>query len=194
MNQRFFLLGAVGTVLALILLTALPPAQARVDASFLIRDLSGRQIYMRDWNGTIIYGNVLVGQTIIFDAGRSNSMYPIDGYRWDFDGDGRYDVSTNASTVRHTYNEPGHYNVTLLATASSAPPKGDGDSITHTIIVVKKYKPPVASFTVQKHTTTETGQYMIYDASSSYDPDGYIKMVAWDFQGDGTIDRRERHL
>ena len=90
-----------------IILAMLPLAEARVDARFIIKDLSGRQIYMRTPDGKIIFGNVVAGQEIIFDASASNSMYPIDRYYWDFDGDGKYDAS--GKNVTWAYEKNGYY-------------------------------------------------------------------------------------
>ncbi|HHF56405.1 MAG TPA: PKD domain-containing protein [Thermoplasmatales archaeon] len=174
------------TSLSLLITIILFPslAEGRVDAKFIIRDMNGRQIFMKSPDGKIIYGNVLVGEKIIFDARKSNSMYPIDKYYWDFDGDGKYDEITSTPIVHYTYEKAGEYNATLLAVATSAPPHGDGDTITHKIIVVDNLLPPVAIFEIERR---ENGTF-IFNASKSYDKDGYIMIYKWDFDGDGKYD------
>lgn len=166
----------------------LPSVYARVDAKFIIKDLNGRQIYMRTPEGKIIYGNVLVGQEIIFDASTSNSMYPIDRYHWDFDGDGEYEKVTTSPIVHYKYNSTGIYHAKLLAVASSAPPYGDGDTITHDIIVVEKLIPPKPYFTVKKIDNAT----FLFNSSESYDEDGYIRYYKWDFDGDGKYEKFEK--
>lgn len=49
-------------------------------------------------------------------------------------------------------------------------------------------QPPVAQFTFSP-TSPAPGAAVLFDASSSYDPDGTIVAYQWDFQNDGTVDR-----
>jgi len=169
--------------LAMVLISA-PYANARVDARFIIKNEGGRQIYMITPDRKIIFGNVVAGEKIIFDASASNSAYKIDRYYWDFDGDGKYDDITTQPTTWHVYEKPGIYNATLMAVATSAPPYGDGDVVKHVIKVVNKLEKPVAAFNIKK---CENGSYE-FNATISYDPDGYIKTYGWDFDGDGKYD------
>ncbi|RZN40186.1 MAG: VWA domain-containing protein [Methanophagales archaeon ANME-1-THS] len=53
--------------------------------------------------------------------------------------------------------------------------------------VIPPQQPPVARFTVSPDTPM-TNQSVTFDASASYDPDGYIKVYKWDFDGNGTWD------
>jgi len=48
-------------------------------------------------------------------------------------------------------------------------------------------QPPVARFTYSP-TNPQPGQWIQFDASSSYDPDGTITSYQWDFDGDGAFD------
>lgn len=139
---------------------------------------------MRTPDGKVIYGNVLVGQRIKFDASRSNSIYPIDKFFWDFDGDGKYDKITSGPITYHIYTKPGTYNAKLLAKASTAPPAGDGDVVFHKIVVVEHFVKPVGLFEIKRG---KNGTYY-FNASKSYDPDGYIRSYSWDFDGDGKLD------
>jgi len=118
---------------------------------------------------------VYTSETITFNA---SSSYDPDGsitsYFWDF-GDG-----TNATgvIVEHSYTENGTYTVTLTVTDDD-----DASSSTSAIKSVGN-SPPVASFT-ESSETVYTGEAITFNASSSYDPDGFIVSYFWDF-GDGT--------
>jgi hypothetical protein len=54
-------------------------------------------------------------------------------------------------------------------------------------IVITVPEPPVAAFTESAHTAP-ADTLIIFNASSSYDPDGEIILYEWDFDGDGTYD------
>jgi len=177
--------GIMVLAIFLCIMISVPLTNARVDARFIITDEDGKQIYTKTPDNTIIYGNVLVGQTVIFNASDSNSAYPIDRYHWDFDGDGSYDEVTNVSTITHVYDKQGTYNVTLLAVASSAPPSGDGDTVTRTVVVVNSFIAPFASMEITRIGADDTGVSFFFNASGSHDEDGYIKYYRWDFYGNG---------
>jgi len=119
---------------------------------------------------------VYIGQPITFNA---SSSYDPDGsivsYFWDF-GDG-----TNATgvVVEHAYSENGTYTVTLTVTDDD----GARSSSTSSKLILWN-DPPVASFT-ESAETVYTGESIIFNASSSYDPDGSIVSYFWDF-GDGS--------
>ncbi len=49
-------------------------------------------------------------------------------------------------------------------------------------------QPPVASFAFYP-TNPYLGEYVAFNASSSYDPDGWIVSYSWDFNGDGVVDK-----
>ena len=63
---------------------------------------------------TVSNNTTLTNQPVIFDASPS---YDPDGeivaYRWDFDGDGIWDIEGNVVKVTHNYNKSGIYNVIL---------------------------------------------------------------------------------
>ena len=118
--------------------------------------------------------NPLIGQVITFDASAS---FDLDGnivnYDWDF-GDGN---QAQGQIVQHIYNAPGIYDVTLTVTDDD----GLTDEITKQVTVLQ---PPVADFTWDP-ANPAVGQQITFDASNSFDPDGYIASYEWDF-GDGT--------
>lgn len=176
-------------VLAIAIIVMPSMSNAYVNAKYWIKDDAGNLIYMMDDKGKIIYGNVLVGQDVIFDGSQSSSFYKgVDKYYWDFDGDGRYDKILSSPTVHHTYNKAGIYYAKLLAVDTSGP-SGAADAYVKEIRVVEKYAAPVANFRIKMVGNTSSEKTFIFNASSSYDPDGYIKYYRWDFDGDGEYEK-----
>ena len=117
---------------------------------------------------------VYTGETIIFNA---TGSYDPDGtiisYFWDF-GDGD---NTTGVIANHSYVDDGNYTVTLTVT--------DDDDAAASTKATKTVlnRSPVASFTESAETVC-VGEVIYFNASQSYDPDGYIVDYFWDF-GDG---------
>lgn len=109
-----------------------------------------------------------------FDASMS---YDPDGelvsYEWDF-GDG---AEGSGVTASHTYQKQGRYTATLTVTDDER----QSSSSSREIMVGT---PPQASFSADP-ASGPSPLTVRFDASSSYDPDGYIKSYSWSF-GDGT--------
>ena len=126
--------------------------------------------------------NPLVGQPVTFDG---TSSYDPDGnivsYQWDFDGDGTVDAT--GQVVYHSYVAPGTYNVRLVVTDD----QGASDEEVKAVTVAAPNQPPVARFSISP-TPAQVGMPVTFDATGSYDPDGFITDYRWDFNGDGTID------
>ncbi len=126
--------------------------------------------------------NPFPGQTVTFDA---SSSYDPDGaitaYRWDFDNDGVVDAT--GQVVTHSFSSPGVYTVRLTVVDD----RGVTDDEVKTVNVVVLNQPPVAQFTFSP-TSPAPGEWVRFDASSSYDPDGTITSYQWDFDGDGVMD------
>ena len=103
-------------------------------------------------------------QTITFDASASHDPYGnITYYQWDL-GDGNY-VNTTQTTVTHSYDEGGNYNVGLTVTGSN----NDMSSITREIIIQQSATPVMRwekTFGVQ-------GNDMVYSLAHTSDC-GYI--------------------
>ncbi len=118
---------------------------------------------------------VYTGEIIFFDASGS---YDPDGtivsYQWNF-GDG-----TNAAgiTASHSYADDGIYTVTLTVTDD------DGATASTTAVKTVLNRLPFAVFT-ESAETVYIGETITFNASESYDSDGYIVDYFWDF-GDGS--------
>lgn len=114
------------------------------------------------------------GETIIFNASQS---FDPDGvivkYFWDFD-DGE---NATGLLVDHSYLENGSYNVTLTVT--------DDDNVEGNISSTKTIlnRAPIALFT-ESTEVASTDEVIFFNASQSYDLDGYIVNYFWNF-GDG---------
>jgi len=114
---------------------------------------------------------VLTGESILFNAsGSSDPDGFIVGYFWDF-GDG---LNGSGVTVSHSYVDDGGFTVTLTVTDDD----GAFDSVSALKTVLNRV--PVASFT-ESATTAYVGESISFNASASYDPDGYIVSYFWDF-------------
>ena len=114
-----------------------------------------------------------LGDTIVFNASLS---YDPDGnitsYIWDF-GDG---TIAEGAIVNHTYTSYGTFSVTLKVI-------DDKGAYGLKTISIKIPAPPIASFNYTPSQVLE-GKTVLFNALSSYDPDGEIIGYYWDF-GDG---------
>ncbi len=119
-------------------------------------------------------------QNITFNA---SSSYDIDGfiinYTWDFNGDGIIDAITDNPVIIYSYSNDGIYNVTLTVYDND----GFNSTITKQITILNN--PPVANFSFMP-INPKTNENITFNASSSYDIDGFITNYTWDF-GDGSI-------
>jgi len=117
---------------------------------------------------------VYTGEVIDFDASAS---YDPDGYifsySWEF-GDGSTGSGVTAS---HSYVDDGEYTVALKVVDNHGAFSIKKDSI------VVKNRPPVAVLDTSS-VILDKKEIVTFDASGSYDLDGYIVSYSWDF-GDG---------
>ena len=126
-----------------------------------------------------------VNATVDFDASASTpNGGSIVSYAWDFDGDGTVDKPEVGATTTWKYGTIGNYNVTLNVTTS----EGTWDTVSHVVEVVPTK--PTAEFT---WTPIYPGINVTvsFDASASTPNGGSIVSYAWDFDGDGTVDKTE---
>jgi PKD repeat protein len=120
-------------------------------------------------------------QNVTFDA---SSSYDPDGvitlYEWDWDDDGNYDESHPTPTATNSWDEPYSYNITLRVTDNN-----DTVNIeTRTITILQR---PNAGFTWTPQEP-KPGETIMFNASSSNDPDGDIVLYEWDWDNDGYYD------
>lgn len=121
---------------------------------------------------------VFIGETIRFEAELLDGPDASISVTWDL-GDGNQSVEW---TLDHIYAEPGTYTVKVTALNSK-------NVIVVDQLVVKVLwipnKPPVAVPSVEQWVMP--GRNLRF-SDGSYDPDGYIVLWQWDFDGDGTFD------
>ncbi len=112
------------------------------------------------------------GWTITFDA--SESYDPegyIASYIWDF-GDGT-NLTAISHTTTHNYTSTGVYPVNLTVF--------DNDGLYNlTTCYIFVGKRPIAEFTLSPENPLPDEE-IVFDASLSSDPDGYIALFVWDF-------------
>lgn len=121
------------------------------------------------------FSTSLNGLTVALDAAQSvDPDGSIVDYAWDL-GDGR---TASGSSLLHTYDAAGTYEVTLTVTDNG----GLTSTATESVEVtgdVPEGQPPTASFDM-----SPSGLAVQFDASASSDPDGAVAAYQWDF-GDG---------
>jgi PKD repeat protein len=124
----------------------------------------------------------IVGQTVTMTA----VGVPDDGadpasYRWDFDGDGSFELNTGlVPTATTTYTDAGTYTPTVQFRDTFTNRVNDTKSITVTLA------PPIASFIVSPAAPLVNQPVQFISTAS--DPDGVVIDQAWDLNGDGLYD------
>ena len=124
--------------------------------------------------------NPMVGQQVLFNGSSSSDADgSVVSYRWDF-GDGTTSGPSGASSVYHAFAAAGTYTVTLTVTDDG----GLTDSTSQTVQVGAPNQPPVAAFSFSP-AHPMAGDWVQFDGSASFDPDGTITAYSWNF-GDGS--------
>jgi len=125
---------------------------------------------------------VAVGAWARFDASASRDPDgSIVSYQWTF-GDGMTAHDTTPGVYKQ-FMTAGTFPVTLTVTDNG----GATNSTTQPVQVGTPMQAPVASFTFSPSSPI-VGSPVVFNASSSYDPDGVIVSYQWDLNGDGTVD------
>jgi len=121
-----------------------------------------------------------VGAWARFDATASaDPDGTIASYQWAF-GDGS---TATGNVVYHQFAVAGTYSVVLTVVDNG----GATNSATQPVVVGSPLQSPVAAFTYSPSSPV-VGTPVVFNASTSYDPDGTIVSYQWDLNGDGTID------
>lgn len=105
-------------------------------------------------------------------------------YRFDFDGDGRFDTKfTNKTRFRHKFKSPGKKNIILEV----RDPEGLSAFFSRRIEVIGN-TPPTASFTIKELNSDNNSARYQFDASSSHDKESQKLRYRWDFNYTGEND------
>ncbi|MGO4833699.1 PKD domain-containing protein, partial [Rhizobiaceae sp. 2RAB30] len=123
---------------------------------------------------------LVVGAPGLFDA--ASAIDPdgrITKVQWSF-GDG---AKSDRATVRHSYAQPGTYDVALTVTDDSGLANGTSVVARKVVAVEAGNETPVADAGGDRKAVV--GDIVAFDGSVSRDPDGSILSYRWDF-GDGT--------
>jgi PKD repeat protein len=123
--------------------------------------------------------SAFTGESVEFDASGTSDGHP-SVYRWDWDKDGTYDLSTQDAVAHHTFDKPSTSGVRLLVSESWFF-WYDIDTGEEPLRVVGG-KGPVANFTASPNPPV-VGQRITFDASSSIDAAGTINKYEWDLDG-----------
>jgi PKD repeat protein len=121
------------------------------------------------------------GEPMTFDA--TNSSDPdgtIETYRWDWDGDERFELTTDEPVVDHTFAAPGPKTVGLQV-------EDDASATDIQYRDVRVVRPVVARCAVEPRAV-EVGQTVVIDARAS-ENGSYLD---YDVDGDGEYEQRER--
>jgi len=136
-----------------------------------------------DWNPL----NPVPGQPAFF--GSASSRDPdgfIVSFNWTFSDFTQITVPGNQTFVTHVFASPGLYTVSLIVTDSSNL-KGFA-AVSVNVVGNQTDEAPVADFFVRGSNSSlpmiHVGQLVTFDASPSFDPDGFITFYSWNF-GDG---------
>ncbi len=112
--------------------------------------------------------------------------WPVDGWWWDFEGDGTFDGGPLGSpNTTHTYTTNGTFNAVLEARGTG----GERTSWTFVVLVLPTNSPP--SVTILKgpdgYIVTDRLSSIVFDAAA-VDADGTVVLYEWDWEGDGVYD------
>ena len=118
-------------------------------------------------------------QEVTFDGSKSSDPDGVvNSFTWDF-GDGNTGSGMNP---KHTYKQPGKYNVILSITGDS---NGDCDNTSVDEIVVTIKEGPEANF--KSLSKAPMNELVLFDASSTDGKSSNVISYKWDF-GDGIVD------
>ncbi len=130
--------------------------------------------------------SVEVGEPVTLVGTGSDPDGWIATYKWDFEGDNEYDwTSTVTGTVEHTYSEEGVYVARFLVIDNNNTAATDTAIVNVTPVHVNLN--PTADAGPSEIQQATQGVEMEFTGTGS-DPDGFIALFEWDFDGDGVWD------
>lgn len=125
----------------------------------------------------------IAGEPVQFDGTDSTGFDgDIVSYSWDFDEDGSVDAT--GPIVTTTFPTAGTVSVSLTVTDDS----GNQDSVTVSIVIADAADGRPAAAIQRSPVEPTAGEPVLFNGTSSLDPDGQIVGFAWDFDDDGEID------
>ncbi len=104
---------------------------------------------------------------------------PITKYEWDLDGDGVFETEDNDPLTSESYADPAIIEISLRVT------DGEGDADVETRSLTVQNRPPIAVFGYSPRSP-EIRERVKF-TSLSGDPDGTLRAVRWDLDGDGSF-------
>ncbi len=129
--------------------------------------------------------SALVGQQVTLEGKGTDPDGTIKMYRWDFDGNGVYDWSSETTGVATTYAYAGTFNARLLVIDNLDSTATDVARVTVTEPQVNT--PPVADAGGTGMVESVVGEEVAFYGSGT-DADGFIALYEWDFETDGEWD------
>ncbi len=124
----------------------------------------------------------ITGQEVLFeDDDSSDPDGSIVTREWDVDGDGDFDENVTGATFTRSYQVPGTKTVRLRVTDDDL--ATDTRTRTFNVAAPPPNRLPVVQFSVTPPSPMVGEQVTL--KSFSYDPDGSIKELRWDLDGDG---------
>ena len=131
---------------------------------------------------TSLRAHPITGQEVLFeDDDSSDPDGSIVKREWDVDGDGDFDENVTGATFTRSYQVPGTKTVRLKVTDDDL--ATDTRTRTFNVAAPPPNRLPVVQFSVTPPSPMVGEQVTL--KSFSYDPDGSIKELRWDLDGDG---------
>lgn len=118
--------------------------------------------------------------TIFVDAGPQ-----VDTFQYDRDQTGEFGDVTTETSQALVYDEPGNYTPRVRVHNSTTDQSRIVDCTT--VTVEEPNEPPLASGNPSPRSASP-GQPITFNAAGSFDPDGTVVKLEWDFDNDGIVD------
>ncbi len=117
------------------------------------------------------------------------SKYRIVGYLWDLDGSGRFDSGKSGKQVNYSYMDKPknpNFEVSVKVELENMTTKQRSEEI-YSIPFSIAHTRPLINLRTSKLEGLSPLE-VTFDATSSYDSDGFVEKFEWDFDSDGTYD------